>query len=235
LKLIVENLSVERGGRVVLAHLTEAFSGGEAVVLLGPNGTGKTTLLRAIAGLLKPSGGQIRLDHKPADGTSIGEHCHLVGHTNAVKTALTVYENAYFWASYHLDQGAERTEHGSEHGTVRGSERGVDVRQNVASALDRLGLSPLADIPARFLSAGQTRRLGLVRLFVAARPIWLLDEPTVSLDAASTKVLAAEIDSHVAAGGLAIAASHLPLGLASFRELRLNARAQTDELRGQTI
>ena len=89
------------------------------------------------------------------------------------------------------------------------------------AALERFGLDPLAEIPAGYLSAGQKRRLGLARLLVARRPVWLLDEPTVSLDAQSTALLAKIIDTHVADGGLVVAATHLPLGLGDARELRL--------------
>jgi heme exporter protein A len=222
LKLRIENLAVERGGRAVLSNVTHSFVGGEAVLLLGPNGSGKTTLLRAIAGLLKPVQGVIVLD-RDIDGEdlTVGEQCHLVGHANAVKPGLTVEENLVFW-SHFLDASPSK-ERGNERGDPRaGGEVGGDRR---ASSLARFELAELANIPARFLSAGQARRLGLARLLLAARPIWLLDEPTVSLDAASTKLLAREIDLHVANGGLVIAATHLPLGLASYRELHIGKSA----------
>ncbi len=128
----------------------------------------------------------------------MAEQCHYVGHLNAIKAQLTVAENARFWAAY-----------------LGGPETGV------AAALGRLQLSALAGIKAGYLSAGQKRRLGLVRMLVVARPLWLLDEPLVSLDTASQVVLAQLIDTHVAAGGMAIAATHQPLGLRSARELRL--------------
>jgi heme exporter protein A len=206
LKLRIENLAVERGGRAVISNVTHSFVGGEAVLLLGPNGSGKTTLLRAIAGLLKPVQGTIALDYKvDGEDLTVGEQCHLMGHANAVKPGLTVEENVAFWAGFFGRGGSA---------------------DRARSSLERLELTQLADIPARFLSAGQTRRLGLARLLLAARPIWLLDEPTVSLDAASTKLLAREIDQHVAQGGLAIAATHLPLGLASYREVHVGKSAQ---------
>jgi heme exporter protein A len=200
LKLLAEYLTVERGGRVVLDNLSFGAAGGEAIILTGANGAGKTTLLRTLAGLVRPTAGRIVFDGGGSDET-LGEHCHLIGHTHAVKAALTVAENAAFWAGYLKRDGGSST----------------DVHQ----ALDHFGLASLADIPARFLSAGQTRRLGLCRLLLAYRPIWLLDEPTVSLDTASVAVLASQIDRHVAAGGIAIAATHLPLGLEVSREHRL--------------
>jgi heme exporter protein A len=216
LKLSIEKLVMERGGRVVLDHLTNAFRGGEAIVLLGPNGAGKTTLLRALAGLLKPVSGTIALDRPgQGEGFSVGEQCHLIGHTNAVKPSLTVQENCDFWVRF-LD-----SPHPANGESVRAVGGGVE------RALDRFGLTALADIPARFLSAGQTRRLGLARLLLAPRPVWLLDEPTVSLDAASTKALAIEVDGHVASGGIVIAATHLPLGLATSREVHLGPQIRS--------
>ena len=203
MKLITENLNVERGSRAVIEGLSFAVAGGEALVLTGANGAGKTTLLRALAGLIAPAAGAVRLEG--GDGErSVGEYCHYVGHMNGLKVSLTAAENLGFWARY---LGAA----------------GADVRGRVTAALERLELGALAGIPAGYLSAGQKRRLGLARLLVAERPVWLLDEPTVSLDAASVAVLGAVVAEHVAAGGIAVAATHLPLGIAGARELRLGA------------
>ena len=131
----------------------------------------------------------------------VGEQAHLLGHANAVKSQLTVLENARAWASI-----------------LGGS-------ADVGATLDRLDLSALAAIPAGYLSAGQKRRLGLARLLLAARPLWLLDEPTVSLDAENRDRVAALVARHVSAGGLVIAATHLPLGLEMARTLDLGAES----------
>ncbi|MEW5963189.1 MAG: heme ABC exporter ATP-binding protein CcmA [Pseudomonadota bacterium] len=201
MQLIADNLTLMRGARTVIDRLSFRAAAGDTLLLTGPNGAGKTTLIRALAGLLRPSAGSIRLDGGAA-AIEVAEQAHYVGHLNGIKPSLTVAENLAFWRAY-LDGS------GNPH--------------DVADALDRFGLASLAEIPAGYLSAGQKRRLGLARLLVARRPVWLLDEPTVSLDAASTRLLAEVVDSHVAAGGLVVAATHLPLGLARTTELRLGA------------
>ena len=196
--LIVDGLSVERGGRRVLSDLSFTVAAGETLLLTGPNGAGKSTLLKTIAGFLSPTVGRIALTNTNED-EPIAEHLHYVGHANGLRSTLSVEENARFWAQY----------------------LGGDVGR-VFPALERLGLESLTAIPAGYLSAGQKRRLALARLLLAYRRLWLLDEPSAALDANSTSVLASVLDEHVAAGGLVIAATHLPLGLATrSRELRL--------------
>lgn len=195
--LAIENLTVVRGGREIVAGLSASVAAGASLLLLGPNGAGKTTVLRAIAGLLPAAAGRIVLNGEDAE-KSIAEQAHTIGHGNAVKGSLTVFENARFWASY-LGGTPER----------------------IAAALDRFQISALADIPARYLSAGQQRRLGLSRLLLAERPLWLLDEPTSSLDAAGQDIVAAVVNEHLDGGGLAVVATHLPLRLCRAAELRL--------------
>ncbi len=204
LQLNAENLLIERGARPVVEDLSFTVKSGEALVLTGPNGAGKTTLLRAIAGFLKPSKGTIVLTGGDSE-KAIVEHCHNVGHANALKSALSVFENVAFWASFL----------GGDTGAAARTER----------ALQRFGLRDLAEFPAGYLSAGQKRRLGLARLLAAERPIWLLDEPTVSLDTASTKLLSDAVNAHTSKGGIAIAATHLPLGLERARELALTGKS----------
>ncbi len=206
MKLILEHVTIARGARTLLADLSVTVSGGEALVLTGANGTGKTTLLRAIAGLFTPLAGSIRLEGGQAEQDR-AEQCHYVGHLNGIKSTLTTTENLSFWAGY-LDPGAT--------GRIERALRGFD-------------LEALADIPAGYLSAGQKRRLGLARLLVAQRSVWLLDEPTVSLDQASVALVSAAVNTHVAAGGIAVAATHLPLGIADAREFRLTAPAWRDD------
>jgi heme exporter protein A len=160
---------------------------GEALLVTGPNGAGKTSLLRQIAGLLPLAHGTLRLEGGEPDAI-IPELCHYVGHANAVKASLTVEENLAFWADF---LGA----------------RTPDLK----AALAAFGLESLADLPAGLLSAGQKRRLALARLLAATRPIWLLDEPQTSLDAASVDLLDTALRNHLEAGGIAIVASHAAL------------------------
>lgn len=208
MRLIVENLVVRRGSRIVIDALSFEAASGEAVLLTGPNGSGKTTLLRSIAGFLTPENGQVSLEGGPEDA-SPGEQSHYVGHANGIKSGLTAGENLRFWCDY-LGGTADRAE----------------KRNRIDDALERMHLLALEDIPAGYLSAGQKRRLGLARLLVSHRPLWLLDEPSVSLDTASVALLSAIVKEHVANGGLAIAATHLPLGLENPRELRLGSLKQ---------
>ncbi len=214
--LTVDDLHLERGGRALITDLSFVVSPGEALVLVGPNGTGKTTLLRAIAGLFTQTRGTIRVadghsDVGPVDDISVAERCHVIGHKNALKASLTAAENLAFWGTYL--------------GTAKSA-----VAARVDEALTQFDLRALASIPAGYLSAGQRRRLGLARLLVADRPLWLLDEPTVSLDSASTALFADVVNAHTAQGGSVVAATHLALGLANARELNLG-RAPRDATR----
>ena len=206
MQLSVRDLSVRRGSRQVLRDVTFSVAGGEGLILTGPNGAGKTTLIRTIGGLLRPEGGSIELAGGAAD-VEVPQQCHLIGHQNGIKASLTVRENVHFWARYLGGRAV---------GDARSE---ADV---VEDALDRMRLAAIDDLAAGYLSAGQKRRLGLSRLLVAHRPIWLLDEPTVSLDVASQRLLADLIGEHRKAGGMVIAATHIPLGVEGARELRLN-------------
>ncbi len=200
--LQAENLSIERGTRNVISGLSFAAKSREALLLVGPNGAGKTTLIRTIAGFITPSAGTIFVKGDSTD-RDVAELCHYVGHLTGIKANLTAEQNLVFWAEY-LGESDSRP-----------------VADRVDEALSHFGLLQLADFPAGLLSAGQKRRLGLARLCVAHRPIWLLDEPTVSLDSASTELLAKLIRQHLEKDGLVIAATHLPLGLEQPSYLRL--------------
>ena len=170
MQLVAENLVLERGGRNVVDGLSLRLERGAALVLTGPNGSGKSTLLRALAGYLRPAAGSVRITGAGEDREA-SEVCHFVGHLDGIKTHLTAAENLSFWATYLGGQ--------------------ANVATRVEAALQAFALDALADIPAGYLSAGQKRRLALARLSAAERPLWLLDEPTVSLDAASVEVLVA--------------------------------------------
>lgn len=195
MELTVKDLTCVRGGRTVFEGLNLRVKRASGVELTGPNGAGKSSLLRVIAGLVPAAKGEISLEGTGSDAP-VGELCHYVGHLNGIKRAFTVRENLEFWAGY-LGGG------------------------NIDSALVTFGLESLADIPAALLSAGQARRLGLSRLLVAERALWLLDEPSVSLDEASRKVLGAVIAAHMKAGGMAVAATHAPLGVKFAQRLEL--------------
>ena len=184
---------------MLFSGLSFTVDGGDALLLLGPNGAGKTTLIRMIVGLLTPTQGRIGLEGGDAE-LSLGEQCHYVGHLNALKSNLTVEENAAFWFRF-LGAGS------------------ADDR--IEAALAAFGLVHLRDIPAAYLSAGQKRRLGIARVLLADRPVWLLDEPTVSLDSAAQGMLIAAVNAHTAAGGLVVAATHVPLAIDKAREMHL--------------
>ena len=201
MQLTADNLTCVRGGRTVFAGLSFDVAGGEAVVVTGRNGAGKSSLLRMIAGLVSIAGGRLTLDGGDAEAT-VGEQAHYLGHHDALKTALSVSENLAFWVEY------------------LGGQRGA-----VAAALETVGLAPLAGLPAAYLSAGQRRRLSIARLAAIERPLWLLDEPTSALDVPSQERLAGLMQAHLGKGGLIVAATHGPIGLAAPRELRLGAAA----------
>jgi len=201
MKLVADGLTLVRGTRTLQSGLSFSVDRGTALLVTGANGVGKSTLLRAIAGLFPASAGRVRLDGA-ADPDAIAEAAHYFGHLNAVKSGMTVEENTRFWCGY---LGGKA--------------------QNVLAALETFGLLPLRDIPAGYLSAGQKRRLGLARLLVAERPVWLLDEPATSLDVASQAVVANVVNRHLAAGGIVLAATHVPLGLSPATELALKAAA----------
>ena len=187
-----------RGGREVFSGLDFEASAGEALAVVGSNGSGKTSLLRLIAGLLTISGGSIGLEGGEAELT-LPEQAHYLGHRDALKPALSAAENLAFWHDF-LGGAA--------------SDAGI--------SLAAVGLDHAVHLPAAYLSAGQRRRLSIARLLTVRRPIWLLDEPTNALDAAGQSMLSALMGDHLARGGLIVAATHAPLGIAA-RELRIGA------------
>jgi heme exporter protein A len=190
MRLAATDLSVERGGRLIFSHLSFSLPGGEALAVTGANGAGKSSLLRALAGLLKPTAGQISLS--PTSDMALAEAIHYVGHADALKGVLTLAENLAFWASMLAISAGKR---------------------EIGETLQYFGLEGVADLPAAYLSAGQRRRAALARLLLSPRPIWLLDEPLTALDLASQDLLRKVMREHLASGGLVVAATHAALGL----------------------
>ncbi|TVS01165.1 MAG: heme ABC exporter ATP-binding protein CcmA [Rhodobacteraceae bacterium] len=187
--LHVHDLTCARGGLPVLEGVSFTLAPGEALILRGPNGCGKTTLLRTIAGLQPSIAGEIEA---PSDSIA------YAAHADGIKAVLSVTENLQFWAE--------------TFGTA-----------SVEAAIDQMNLRALATRPAQTLSAGQKRRLGLARLLVTGRPIWALDEPTVSLDTDSVALFAGVVRAHLEQGGMALIATHINLGLPEAHVLDLSA------------
>ncbi|MEM8877191.1 MAG: heme ABC exporter ATP-binding protein CcmA [Pseudomonadota bacterium] len=208
--LSAQNISCVRGGRLVFAGVSFAIAAGEALVLRGRNGIGKSSLLRMIAGLVPVHDGQFALEGADGD-IDLAQLCHYFGHLDAIKPVLSVAENLRFWGSY-LALGPE-----FEPAT------GYDTQ----TALDAVGIGTLATLPAGYLSAGQRRRLALARLLVAPRPIWLLDEPTSALDTEGQGRLFAMVEAHLSAGGLIVAATHADLPF-EIETLDLTSYAEND-------
>ena len=195
--LEAQDLACRRGERAIFAGLSFRLAPGEALLLLGANGSGKSSLLRLLAGLLAPAEGRLLWDGTDAlaDRAAHATRLRYLAHQEALKPSLTATESLDFFAR--LWGGTP------------------------AAALARLDLSPLADLPVRLLSAGQRRRLALARLALAPVPLWLLDEPTLGLDASAVGRLGGLLASHRAAGGMVLAATHVPLPLPGARELQL--------------
>jgi heme exporter protein A len=195
------DLTIERGGRRVVAGVSFEAREGMGLIVTGPNGAGKTTLLRALAGFLPVETGSFALDGGDSERT-VGEQAHYLGHADGVKNALTAGENLAFAAA------------------ILG---GDPSRAAQLAALAALGLAHAIDFPARLLSAGQRRRVALARLVMARRPVWLLDEPATALDAAAQAALGAIMLAHLQDGGILVVAAHGPLGLIGAQELKLGA------------
>lgn len=200
MRLSGRQIDCTRGGRSVFSRLDFEAASGEVLAVVGPNGSGKTSLLCLIAGLLAPAAGSVALEGGEPELT-VPEQAHYLGHRDALKPALSVRENLSFWQDFLGGRASDAGE-----------------------CLAAVGLGHATHLPAAYLSAGQRRRLSIARLLVVRRPVWLLDEPTSALDTAGQELFGGIMRDHLAGGGIIIAATHTPLGIDA-RELRMGNAA----------
>ena len=199
--LDVQSLSARRGNRRIFCDIGFSLKGGDALAITGANGSGKSSLLRCLAGLLDYDG-TITWNNQPL-ATAHDDHtpfCHLIGHLDALKPDMTAHEMLDYW----------RLLYGST---------------APASPSDPFAITDFEQKPIRFLSAGQRRRVSLTRLICGQAPLWLLDEPTTALDAAATALLFSAIATHRARGGIVIIATHQMLDLPTLQHIRIGGAA----------
>ncbi|MCM2475339.1 heme ABC exporter ATP-binding protein CcmA [Rhizobium sp. CG5] len=201
MRLTADKLAARRGEDLIFVDIFFQLEAGQALILTGRNGSGKSTLLRVVAGLLRPERGTVLFDSGTGDSNRPPrEASHYLGHRNAMKQELTVLENLTFWKDFLGD---------FEGGQGRTPEEAAEL----------VGLTGITHLPYGYLSAGQQRRFAMAKLLVAHRPLWILDEPTAALDASADRMFAGLVDAHLKTGGMAIAATHQPLGLTDARQL----------------
>ncbi len=204
MELSVSDIAVERSGNEIVSGISFDLVAGEALIVTGENGSGKSTTLRGIAGLLPLARGNVSLldDTGKSFEGEMREYCHYLGHQNAMKPTLSVRENLEFWQKFlgHPELSVEQ-------------------------ALDEVDLLHTLDLPYGYLSAGQRRRAAIARLLISDRPVWILDEPTAGLDRNSTKTFSALAREFCASGGILVVATHIPLGLKNTHSLEISEKA----------
>jgi heme exporter protein A len=196
-RLTAVNIAARRGGRLAFAGASLTVGPGDIFVLRGPNGAGKSTLLRVLAGRARPDEGTIKAEEESAAALTT-----LLSHADGLKAALTADETLRFWRDLY---GAD------------------DARVSAAAAAMEIG--GFRRQRASSLSAGQRRRVALCRPIISKRLIWLLDEPTAGMDAASVARVIAAIEAHSKAGGAAVIATHEPLNFSGARGVTMTAAA----------
>lgn len=213
MRAIADRLAGRRGTNLLFADVGFSLGSGQGLTITGPNGVGKSTLLRIIAGLLPADAGTFTVLDDGGTAVPVADAIHYLGHRNAMKRELTVSENLSFWKTFHgKDAGG-------------GAANGLSVTDAIAAVeLDGIG-----HLPFGYLSAGQQRRIALARLLVAARPLWLLDEPTAALDKRADKLFGELASAHLAQGGMMIAPTHLPLDIPGVGNLEIAPAALAPE------
>jgi heme exporter protein A len=196
MSLSLHNITCARGDRVLFSGLTLDVARGEALLVRGANGSGKSSLLRLIAGLLRPADGQVDWAEPDGDAT-LQTQLHYLGHLDALKAAMSVGETLTFWA------------------------RMLGGKADTSAAVEAWHLETLLDLPCGVLSAGQRRRVALAQLNLTDRPLWLLDEPTGPLDKAGVELVERAIRHHCGAGGIAVIATHRAMDVGEARTLDL--------------
>lgn len=198
MRISAQDLGADRGGERIFSGIGFSLRDGDCLIVTGENGTGKSTLLQVICGLLPAASGSVKVEDAEEPFSTVAAACHYLGHQNAMKPALSVEENLSFWRTF---QGEPQME--------------------VDEALGLVGLAGLGPLPFATLSTGQRRRASIAKLLVSWRPVWLLDEPTAGLDKRSEVQFTGLMEQFREDGGIIIAATHWPLGLTNVKELRL--------------
>jgi len=213
--LTVENLACARGDKKLFDGLNFRVSAGQALAVEGANGAGKTSLLRMIAGFLAPVAGRIVVKtagRENDDAEERGKTIGWLGHQDGLKPQLSVREQLDFFARlYGVPLRPSLAREPATGTSPASASRAGEA--DLVSVLEQVGLARQADLPCRYLSAGQKRRLALARLLASARPLWLLDEPFAALDASGQRLVAHLMARHCGDGGIIVAATHEPLGL----------------------
>jgi heme exporter protein A len=203
MRAIADNLAGRRGANLLFSGVGFTLAAGQGLTVTGPNGVGKSTLLRILAGLFPADAGTFSVRDQQDAAVPVVDAVHYLGHRNAMKRELTAAENLAFWKSFHA---------GEAPGGL-----------SVAEAISAVELEGIGHLPFGYLSAGQQRRIAFARLMVTRRPLWLLDEPTAALDKRSDRLFADLASAHLAGGGMLIAATHLPLGIEGVGNLEMTA------------